>query len=247
MHRFSCLGIGLVLAIGVAAVATAENTQKLSVTFSPTKAPKQKRVGGSLNTITTTGLANPQPGALIAPPTDAKVYFDNDIDFDSKGLPACPASKIENTITSVAKQLCRNAIVGSGKAVTAIGGMPTAEVESVVTAFNGPRKNGNDTLILHNRADTIATTVVLTGVLHETSGKFGSYLDTRVPPLPLDSAVISFQLRTGRTYRAGGRKHLFVSARCADADRTWNFKSRFTYKNNDPLTSFSKQQCSVKR
>ncbi|MFN8161862.1 MAG: hypothetical protein U0R52_12555 [Solirubrobacterales bacterium] len=232
-----------------AASAAAENTQQLSAQFSTTKAPKQRRVGGSLNTITTTGLANPnpRPGELIAPPTDARVYFDDDIDFDSKGLPACDPSKLTNTITSQARRICAKSIVGGGKAVTAIGGQPSAQVLSVVTAFNGPKRRGHDTLVIHNRSDAIGTTVVLIGTLREVEGRYGSYLDTPVPPLPLDSSVISFQLRVSKAYRVHGHRHNFVAARCADPDHTWNFKSRFTYDGNDPLTSFATQKCTVRR
>ncbi len=39
----------------------------------------------------------------------------------------------------------------------------------------------------------------------------------------------------------------FVAARCADANRKWNFKSRFFYKGNPPLTSFSTQNCTVRK
>ncbi len=244
MRRHLCWAIGIAATIGVTSVASAANTQELSVKFSPAKAPKRSYAGGSLDTTTTTGLAG---GTLIAPPTNSKVYFDDDIKFDSKGLATCSAAKLQSTITSVAKQLCRSSIVGSGKAVTAIGGIPTSQVESVVTAFNGKRKNGKPTLILHNRSDSIATTVVLTGVLKDASGDYGKYLEVPVPPLPLDSSVISFQLKTGRTYRAGGSKHNFVAARCADANHKWNFKSRFFYKGNPPLTSFATQNCTVRK
>lgn len=246
MRRHLGWAIGLIAAvgIGVTGVAMAENSQQLSVEFSPVKVPKGPYAGGSLDTTTTTGLAS---GTLIAPPTNSKVYFDDDIKFDSDGLATCSAAKLEATITPVAKQMCRSSLVGSGKAVTAIGGIPTSEVESIVTAFNGKRKNGKPTLILHNRSDSIATTVVLTGVLKDAGGDYGKFLEVPVPPLPLDSSVISFQLKTGRTYRAGGRKHNFVAARCADKNHIWNFKSRFTYKGNRPLTSFAKQKCTVRR
>src|SRR5919108_64302 len=75
-----------------------------------------------------------------------------------------------------------------------------------------PRRRSRSTARTHRRTPGGNTTVVLAGVLKNATGDFGKRLDinhiTAASPLPLTD----FTVQRGK----------YVSARCHDADKTWN-------------------------
>jgi hypothetical protein len=108
----------------------------------------------------------------------------------------------------------------------------------VITAFNGPKQRGLDVIYLHTRVDAIANTTVLTGVLHKVGGDFGNRLDVTVPPLTANSATKVFDV----TVQHGQ----YVRAHCGDANKTLNYKGKFTYSGGEPsLTAKDIQKCRV--
>lgn len=234
--------LGLALAIGVTAVAGAANTQKFSATISPNKLPKTKYQGIKLHTITEAGATT--TGALaVKPATKVQVYYDNDIKFNPAGIPACPATKIQNLDTAGAKAACPKSIVGTGKGTALITGDPGAVVPTVITAFNGPKQGGKSTIVLHTRADAVGNTTALTGVLNKLGGDLGNRLDVTVPPLPAGSALGLFDVTVGK--KTG--KNQYTSARCSDKNKTINYKAVFKYSGGEPgKTLTAKQPCKVK-
>jgi hypothetical protein len=243
--------LALALAVGVAAVAMGANTQGIKVQVGPAKVanlPKKNLKTTIMRTITTTNCVQPCSGAgAIKPVTKAQVWFDNDIVFNTKGIPTCPKNKLLGTTPEQAKANCPKAVVGSGQAIVGIAGDPSpgAQVTSPITAFNGPKKGGKDVIFLHVRTDAIASTIVLTGVLNKVKGDYGNRLDVAVPPLPAGSATKVFDVSVG-----GGlvtQKHVhYVSAHCGDSNKTLNFKGKFTYSGGEPTKNVSStQKCKV--
>lgn len=251
--------LGLALALGVTAVASADNTQSLRANFAPTRAPKLTFQGGKLHVVTKAGATT--TGAFaVKPATKVFVYFDNDIRFNTTGIPSCRVSQVQDLPTAQARAKCRSAIIGGGKATAYVSGDPNPNgqiipgvsnvLPGVITAFNGPKQGGRPTIILHTRVDAVATTTALTGVLSQQRGDLGNRLLVTVPPLPASTALGLFDVTVGK--RTG--RNQYVSARCRDANRTLNYKGIFNYDQTNSGTNgvaprkvlFAKQRCTVK-
>ena len=239
--------LGLALAIGIANVAVGANFQKITGTFKPnTNLSKTKFKAGSVNVITETG---DQDGS-VSPATRAKVSFDDDLRFTTRGLAQCDPSRLTNTSTEQAKARCRAAMVGSGAATVALGGSTDegARLGATVTAFNGPPRNGKPVILLHSRTDPpLNSTVVLVGVLKPLprAGDFGNVLDVTIPPLPGNTAITRFQVKVQKTFRFRGKRKSYVSGRCGDGNKQLNYKGRFIFDGSPAKTALDSQRCSL--
>src|SRR4051794_9859896 len=232
--------LGLALAIGISAIATAANTQSLKASIAPSKLSKTKFQGTKLHTTTEAGSAD---GSQVKPATKVQVYYDNDIKFNSNGIPACPVAKVQDLDTAGARKACPKSIVGTGSGTAFIAGLPSAVIPTVITAFNGPKQGGKSTIVLHPRADAAGNTPALTGVLNKVGGDLGNRLDVTVPPLPGGTALGLFDVTVGK--KTG--KNQYVSARCGDKNKTFNFKGVFKFSGGEPTkTLTATQKCKVK-
>ena len=242
------LGLAAALAVGVTSMALATNTQTMNVTVTPSKVPKTKFVLGKLRSTTVTGCQSPcgGPGA-IKPVTKAQIFYDKNIKFDPKGIPTCKESQVTGTTTQRAKAVCGSSYVGTGQAKVKVGGDPNSgDVNAVITAFNGQPQGGKYVILLHTRVDSIGQTTVLKGVLNLVHGKYGNRLDVVVPPLPFNTATTVFDVTVKHTpVRVGRTRHLYVSEKCGDANKTWDYKGTFTYSGAPPITVTDTQKCKV--
>lgn len=241
--RYLVLALGIVLAIGVSAVALGANTHTIKAKVTPTKQKKDKYGAAAFNFTTASTCQTP---CTLDPANRVRISIDDDIKLDTKGLAQCTKAKLENTTTEEAKAKCGKALVGAGKATAFIGGNPDAPVAVEGTEFNGPPKGGKPTLLVHARTPSLGFTTILEGVYKPASGDFGYVLDVSVPPLPFGTAISSFQAKVQKSYSAGGKKHNYISARCHDGNKTWNFKGQDNYPSSPSLTATAKQKCQVK-
>jgi hypothetical protein len=244
------LGLAVALALGVTGMALATNTQTMNVTVSPSKVPKTKFVAGKLRSTTVTGCQSPCSGnGAIKPVTKAQIFYDKNIKFDVKGIPTCRDSQLQSTTTAQAKQVCGRALVGSGQAKVQLAGDPNPnnEIPAVITAFNGAPKGGKPVILLHTRVDAIGSTQVLVGTLNVVHGKYAWRLDVVVPPLPLDTAATLFDVTVKHTpTHVGGKRHIYITEKCGDANKTWDYKGTFTYSGGQPpITVSDTQRCRV--
>jgi len=185
--------------------------------FTPQLLPRHRRVPirfqGYGDIGTTDGS---QPPAL----QHAKIEFDRDGRLTTKGLPACPPAKLGGTTTKQARSRCRGAIVGTGHvaAEISLAGFDRIELRSPLTLFNGPRQNGNPTVIGHARAPfPVSETYVVVAPIERRRGVFGYRTSFDVPPIAGGlGSLTHVDTKLARTYRSGGRKRSFVSARCSD-------------------------------
>ncbi len=237
----------LVLVVGVSGVAVAANIQSLQGTFKPSKVPKNKRVGGSITVLSETGTTGSGTGA-IKPVTNARIYFDSDLAFFTKGVKQCTNSSLANTTTQQAKQQCGKAQVGTGTGKVQIAGDPNPAntVSAQITAFNGAPKNGKPVILLHARVDAIASTVVLNGLLLDTSKPYGKVLFVNVPVLPASSALNSLQVKIQKSFKYKNKQRHYVSAQCSHSNKRWKYKGSYRYDGNPPLTVSPTQACQVK-
>jgi hypothetical protein len=160
----------------------------------------------------------------------AIVEFDRDGRLDVAGLPSCPPERIAAASTEEARAACRGAIVGSGRieAMISLASGPV-EASSPLTIFNGPRLEGNPTVVLHARTTVPATqTYAIVVPIERRPGAFRYRATLNVPPIAAGlGAITHIDVDIGRRYDAGGRHHSYVSARCSDGNLQTH--GRFTF------------------
>lgn len=138
----------------------------------------------------------------------------------TRGLPACPAGRLESTSSQVALRRCGRALVGRGRFganVELPNDAATVPVEGRMLAFYG-RRAGRPVVYLHvYGANPVEATVVLTfRIRRPARGRFGTVLSTRIPRIASDLGYVTdVSLGLSRRYRFGGRPRSFISARCA--------------------------------
>lgn len=246
-HLVWVLALALALAVGVASVAIGAQVHTVKAKIAPAKQAKLRYGPASLDF--TTASTCTEPGCKLNAANRVQIFIDDDVRVPyTRGLPQCDPARLANTTTAQAKARCGAAQVGVGKSIAYIGGDKDAAITGLGTTFNGPPRGGRPTLIVHNRIQAIASTVVLTGVYKKASGDFGTMLDVGVPPLPFGTALASFQNKLQKTWRSGGKLRSYLSARCFDRNRIWNFKGIDEYGGSDPpLTGNVQQRCTVRR
>jgi hypothetical protein len=240
--------LGLALAVGIAGVAFAGGGQEHTVKAKVLPAKQDKNRFGPASFNFTTASTCSGDNCRLNAANRVRVYIDDDIRLTTRGLPVCQPSRLADTTTAQARARCRSSQVGQGNTIAFIAGNPEAAVSGQNTVFNGPPRGGRPTLIVHNRIDAVGSTVVLIGVYKPGTGDFGNILDVNVPALPLGTALASFQTKVQRSYRFRGRTRHYVTARCHDNNRKWNFKGRDDYGGGQPpLTASVSQTCTVRR
>jgi hypothetical protein len=242
--------VALVGALGVTAIAVGGPPPPTIVTgggeLKPSTLPKNKHAPAALTVRIDTETTN--PNGVPDPVTNVLLNFDDDGKVTTTGLPVCRAS-LAGTTTEQARQACRSSMIGKGMAeAIAPGDIPT---DAVVTLFNGPKRGGNPTILLHNRATELPITVVLQGVLRKSrAGRdFGPALDVPVE-LPPGAVFINIRTTVKKTWRYRGKKYSYVSARCHDANKRLNVHAEIDLTiDNVPQTQTGDvvQKCKVKR
>ena len=224
-------------------MALGANVHSIKARVTPNKQDKNKFGSATFDFTTASTCQRP---CTLNPASRVQIFIDDDLKLDTKGLARCTKAKLEGKTTQEAKNACPKAVVGGGKAVAFIGGNPDSPVAVEGTTFNGPPKGGRPTLLVHARTPSLGFTTVLEGVYKPASGDYGYILDVSVPPLPFGTALASFQQKVHKTYSAGGHRHNYISARCHDGNKTWNFKGKDTYGDGSSLTASAKQRCHLK-
>ena len=149
-----------------------------------------------------------------------RLDFDRDGHLTTAGLAACPPSRIGAATPQQARNRCRSAIVGTGHvaATVPLPGFGRIELHSPLTLFNGPRQNGNPTVVAHAQAPfPIGETYVVVAPIERRQGIYGYRTSFDVPPIAGGlGALTHIDAKIGRRYRAGGVERSYVSARCSD-------------------------------
>jgi hypothetical protein len=147
--------------------------------------------------------------------------FDKHGAVDTTGLPKCTAAKLQATTVPQARKLCPGAIVGTGygHAVVKFPEQPPIPANSPITIFNGPRIDGDPSVLAHAYTTVPVPTTFVVPVRIETihHGRYGYRVNARIPKIAGGSGIpISGSIRVGRKWTYKGRKHSYISARCAD-------------------------------
>jgi hypothetical protein len=145
--------------------------------------------------------------------------FDKHGHVDTTGIEVCTAGKLQATDVPAARRACPNAIVGKGfgTAMVAFPEQKPFPVSSPITAFNGPKKHGFDTILFHAFTTVpVATTLIVPVVIEKIhKGIYGYRVKAKIPKIAGGYGhPISGRLTVDRKTRVKGKLHSYVNARC---------------------------------
>jgi hypothetical protein len=138
---------------------------------------------------------------------------------DTTGLEVCTAAKLQATDVPAARRACPHAIVGEGfaKAIVKFPEQGPIPASSAVTVFNGPKKNGLDTVLGHAYTTIpVATTFIVPVVIEKIhDGVYGYRTKVKIPKIAGGYGhLISGNLKINKKWTFKGKKHSYVNARC---------------------------------
>jgi hypothetical protein len=195
------MALGAMIALAVAGIATAEKPVKvragnLDLTFNGGFTPKvlskskmtpiTLNVSGKVRTVDGT-----HPPAL----KEFNVETDKNGAIEVKGLPVCKASQLQSQDTKHAEDICRSAIIGSGRAIAEIAFPEQAPIpaDSKIIAFNGGFKGGTTTLYIHAylTVPTPAAIVTTVKIKKISSGRYGLKAVSTIPKIAGGSGSVT--------------------------------------------------------
>jgi hypothetical protein len=160
--------------------------------FTPHKLPRRNPASITLSARSTIRTAD---GTHLPALDFLKLEFDKHTGVFTRGLPVCTTKKLENTITTQAKRLCRKAIIGSGQAGAEIA-FPEQDpffAKAPMVIFNGPPRNGHPVFIFHVYAHVPApTTFITTAEIGRAKGLYGTSVYIKVPTIVAGQGSLSF-------------------------------------------------------
>jgi hypothetical protein len=147
--------------------------------------------------------------------------FDKHGSVDTTGLAVCHKGQLLATDTTTARRACGDAIVGTGtgKAVVKFPEQGPIPASSPITLFNGPKKNGDDTILAHAYLSVPAPTTFIVPVVIEKihNGRYGYRTQATIPKIANGYGhPVSGSIRVGKKWTYKGKRHSYVNARCAD-------------------------------
>ena len=138
--------------------------------------------------------------------------------LETRGLPLCPARKIQTASTGRALSACRKALVGQGsfEADVSLSTQEPYAAKARLLVFNSRRK-GKPVLLGHiYSARPFATSfVIVFKISKKRHGAFGTILNSTLPrTLGSWGVVTGIRMTLSRRYGAGGKRRSFLSAGC---------------------------------
>jgi hypothetical protein len=183
--------------------------------ITPTKLPRQKPAPISLNV---SGQIETADGAHVPALQTLALQFDRHGHIYTKGLPTCKVGQLRSTLTAQAKQVCGDALIGSGRAAAEVAfpEQPPFDASGPLLIFNGAPKGGRPVLIFHVYAHVPApTTFVTTGVIGTAQGKYGTSTVIKIPTIAGgQGSLISFKASVHKTWTYKGKKRSLLLASC---------------------------------
>jgi hypothetical protein len=165
------------------------------------------------------------------PPALTKIVVDTDKagTIDARGVPVCKPGQLEAQTTDQARDVCKEAIVGTGTTDVQISFAEQApiQVHSQLTAFNGPGGGkGKGTILVHAFLTSPVAAAIVTNVKvsKRVSGPYGTRSIATVPKIAGGTgSVTAFSLTFAKKLFAfKGKKHGYLLAKCA----TGQFKAQ---------------------
>lgn len=215
--------LGLSVALAAAGVAVGERVQAGNIVvdvdggFTPSKLPKKNPAPITLQAQADISTAD---GSVPPPLQKLVLDFDRNGFLQTKGLPVCPASKLENTTSPVARNKCKQSIVGKGtaSALIAFPGQGPLPASSPLTIFNGPKMGGNPSVVIHAYLTIPApTTFVIPSPITRAKGRYRYRVVSNIPPIAGGyGSLTHFDFKIHKVWKVKGKRVSYASARCSD-------------------------------
>lgn len=209
----------LLAALALAGIAEGERVQRgnlivsLDGSFAPLTLPRDHRAPVSVHLDAGLQTAD---GSVLPRVTRVELGIPGQGAITTRGLPTCTRRRLRNTTTEKALQLCRQALIGSGRMIAqvAIPGQDPFIVHARLLAFNG-LVHGRRAVIVHGISTRPPTVVALPFLIELRPGKFGTVLVAHLPrnlgPWP---RFARFEMDFFRRYVSDGRRFSYLSASC---------------------------------
>jgi hypothetical protein len=220
------LALGAVLAVALVAVAAAKFTVfragnlvlKADGGVVPKALPKNKMVPVAVNV---SGQISAADGGHPDAFREATIDFDKNGTINVKGLPTCKSGQVQVRTTKEVKKECKDAIVGSGRAVAEVAfpEQKPFQAGGPLVLFNSGTKGGKTTLLIHLYANVPAPTAIVTTVELQKikKGRYGIRSVSKIPKVAGGSgSTISFKLQVKRKFQYKGKEQSYVIAKCPD-------------------------------
>jgi hypothetical protein len=210
----------LTLALTLASLANAETIQRggLRVTvegeLTPQKLPRQG--GAPIHVSIGTKIASSKGGD---PPQlrNLAIAINRYGHFDTKGLPSCTERDIQPATTQGALAACGPSLVGTGHFDAKILFKQQVPFPSSgkLYAFSGTF-HGKPAILAHVYGKKpVPTSFTFPFVLQKAKGTFGTILSASFPEVTGNAGYVTgLSLSLGKVFKAGGKTHSFLSARC---------------------------------
>jgi hypothetical protein len=213
--------LALVFALGLAALAQAEVTQRgnLRVTFSGSLAPHAlPRSGQAPVKVAVAAKIAATDGATPPQLTKISIAINRNGHFEPNGLPVCRLDQIQPSTTADALAACRHSLVGQGSfsANVLLPQQAPFPSQGKVYAFNG-RIGGKPAILAHvYGTQPVPTSYTLPFTISPVKGTFGTVLRTSLPHVTSEwGYVTGLSMTLGRNFSYRGRKRSYLSAACS--------------------------------
>lgn len=231
------LAVTLVTSSGAAVASQASTTASIKPSFSP------DRLGAPTSATFSVHFSGGPEG--IPPPLHkAVIQLPAGLELKSPATPGCTAAHLQ---AHGRKGCPANSLVGRGHALLEIklGAVPESE-QANVTAFVGPRQNGEPTLnVLEELITPLESRVVFTMKVLPDQAPYGSKLEGIIPPIPTiplepDSSPEAFSLTLGKAGH-GKSGSILVPHHCPAGGFPWG--AEFTYADGSVSESTANSPC----
>lgn len=215
--------------------------------FAPTALPKYRDAPISLYGHARLSTVSGELPPIVETVT---VEFDRHGSVQTTGLPVCHPDELEATTVPQARRNCGGSIIGKGvgSAIVAFPEQKPFIISSPITGFNGPKKNGQPTVLAHAYTDVpVPTTFVVPIVVERINkGVYGYRTKAKIPKIAGGAGHgISISGKVGRKWTYRGRRYSFVNARC----ETGHLQARgeATFDDGTVLSGTLVKRCTVRR
>lgn len=214
--------------------------------FSPTTLPRHGYAPIRLHGF---GRISTEDGSYPPVLKTVSLWFDKHGSVETRGLPVCTKAKLAATTTAMARRACPDAIVGKGvgKAVVVFPEQGPIPASSPITLFNGPKKDGNPTVLAHAYLSVPAPTTYTVQIeiqrVHD--GRYGFKTVATIPRIAGGYGIPLYaELTIGRQWKYKGRTLSYVNAGCPDG--RLQGKGQFLFKDGSFLQGSLFRPCKGK-
>jgi hypothetical protein len=220
--RSALLAVALLAATAlVASVASGDTVTAGNLTIEIEGAVSPQKLSPTTPTpITLTVSGSVETGDGSHPPAlkTVALEFDRNGGIYTKGLPTCDPARLTSTLTAQARQICGDALVGTGTVSAQILFPEQApfNASGPLLIFNGRPRGGRPVLVFHVHANVPApTTFVTTGVISKASGRYGTSTEIAIPTIVGgQGSLTSFKATLHKTWTYKGEKRSLLFASC---------------------------------